>query len=460
MIGPAQRVLLVRPPRRGPSDAGLSVPPLGLAYIAGALREAGHDVQIIDAYALNWTWPRFADAVAAARPDVFGLGAMTPVADVAARAVALARPHVGRVVLGGPHPTAVREAVFTAMPGLDAAVVGEGERVVVELLDWWAAGGSADPPPGVLALGRAFRPAIPEPDLTRLPAPARDLLPGSAYRYLFATRPGFGTLITSRGCPFRCSFCDKSVSGSRWRARPAEHVVDEMARMRSEQGVRFINIYDDNFTLRPSRVAEICEELLRRRIDVEWKCEGRVDVADLELLRLMRRAGCRTIAYGVESGNPETLALLRKDITVEESREAFRLTRAAGIRSLAYVILGAPGEGVGEVERTVRFCREIGADYVQFSSLVAMPGTPLFASHGATAGVKGPVDGDLERATVTDLPPEQLQRLLRRAWTGFYLRPRPAARLARDAVRSGSIPEAVRLGSALGRWALGVGADV
>ncbi|MEC7946247.1 MAG: radical SAM protein [Myxococcota bacterium] len=431
----------------------MPVPPLGLAYVGAALRNAGHAVDILDAYALGWTWPRFADQLAQRRPDVLGLTAMTPVADVAARAAALARPHVGTILLGGPHPTAVRHAVFDEMPAVDHAVSGEGEAVAVELLDWVGAGASGTPPPGVITRGHPLVPATPEPDLSRIARPARDLLPMGSYRYLFATRPGFGTMITSRGCPFRCSFCDKSVSGSRWRARAPRDVVDEMEELVRHHGVRFINFYDDNFTLHRARVVGICEEILRRRLDVEWKCEGRVDGVDVELLRLMRRAGCRTVAYGVESGNAETLALLRKDVKVEQAPAAFAATRAAGIRSLAYVILGAPGEDAAAVRRTIAFCNEIKADYVQFSTLTAFPGTPLFSEHGRGSDVRNPVDGDLHRETLTDLPPDELQALLRSAWTGFYLRPRPMARLLRDAVASGSIGEAVRLGAALGRWA-------
>jgi radical SAM superfamily enzyme YgiQ (UPF0313 family) len=258
-------------------------------------------------------------------------------------------------------------------------------------------------------------------------------------------------MITSRGCPFSCSFCDKSVSGSRWRARPAEDVVDEMAEL-SASGVGFINFYDDNFTLQRKRVMAICEEILRRGLDVEWKCEGRVDSVDVQLLRLMRRAGCRVVAYGVESANPETLALLRKDIEVSQARRAFAATRSAGLRSLAYMILGAPGESVADVRRSVAFCREIGADYVQFSSLVAMPGTPIFSHRRSSASVKNPVDSDGSRDTLTDLSQADLSQLMREAWSGFYLRPRPLARLARDAWTSGSISEAVRMGRALGRW--------
>lgn len=118
------------------------------------------------------------------------------------------------------------------------------------------------------------------------------------------------------------------------------------------------------------------------------------------------------------------------------------------------MILGAPGEDAAAVRRSVRFCREIGADYVQFSSLVAMPGTPLYARLQSSASVKNPMDGDLSRDTLTDLSEAALNQLMRQAWSDFYLRPRPLARLARDAWASGSMGEALRLGRAIGRWAV------
>ena len=450
------RVLLTRPPRRDLSDAGLPVPPLGLAYVAAALLKAGHEVDLLDAYALGWGWARFERAVAAAQPEVLGLSAMTPVADVAARAARLGRPHVGKIILGGPHPTAVRQAVFDEMPELDAAVVGEAEESAPALLAWWAAGGQGPPPNGVMVPGTPFVEVSP-PELSAIPRPARHLLPMGSYRYLFATRPGFATMLTSRGCPFHCTFCDKGVSGSRWRARSPDEVVDELQELEERYKVGFVNFYDDNFTLRRDRVVGICEAILSRGLRMEWKCEGRVDGVDLPLLRLMRRAGCRTVAYGVESGNQATLDLLRKDVTVAQAPAAFAATRAAGIRSLAYIILGAPGEGRSEVQRTIDFCRTLGADYVQFSSLVPMPGTPLFqaAAGGWAEGPKNPVDSDLSRRTITDLPPAELDRLLKSAWTGFYLRPAPMFRLGEDALRSGTLREGARLATAMGRWAWG-----
>jgi len=447
-------MLLARPPRRDASDRGLSVPPLGLAYLAGTLQAAGRPVTILDAYALGWSWRRFEAEIARRKPDVLGLTAMTPVSDVAYRAARLARPHAGRIVLGGPHPTAVEHGALDDCEALDHAVAGEGERAVLAYLDWVEGGETGPPPAGVIARGHALTPSETIEDLDGMAWPERRLLPNRRYRYLMATRPGFATMITSRGCPFRCSFCDKSVSGSGWRSRSPKSVVDEMEHLVRDLGVGFINFYDDNFTLHRRRVHGICEEILRRGLDVEWKCEARVDGVTEEMLQLMRRAGCRVVAFGVESGNPETLKLLRKDVTVDKVQRAFALTREAGLRSLAYIILGAPGEGSEDVRRTLDFVRAIDADYVQFSTLTAFPGTPLFEDWGgrATSGVMSPVDSDADRITVTDLPPEELAALLRQAWRGFYLRPRPMVRLARDAWASRSLVEAARMGAGMARW--------
>ena len=448
-------VLLVRPPRRDVWDAGLSVPPLGLAYVASAIRESGHQVELLDAYSLGYSWEALEEYLRESKADVLGLGTMTPVASSAYRVAEMGRGLFRAILLGGPHPTAVGSDVFDECAAVDHLVLGEGEEVIGPYLAWLDAGAVDAPPSGVMAREAAFTPHRPSRAIENICRPARDLLPQQSYRYLMATRPGFATMISSRGCPFRCSFCDKSVSGSRWRARNPADVVSEMTEL-VEAGIGFINFYDDNFTLKRDRVEAICHAILEAGLDVHWKCEGRVDGVDAALLKLMHRAGCRVIAYGVESGNRETLALLRKDVEVEQVVQAFSATREAKLRSLAYLILGAPGENSEDVRRSIRFVREIGADYVQFSALTALPGTPLFASHAdrTFVSVRSPVDSELEKKTLTDLPAEELESLMREAWRSFYLRPTPMVRLARDAVASGSIAEGWRLVRSMARWTL------
>ena len=210
--------------------------------------------------------------------------------DVICRASEMARLSAKWLIVGGPHPTAVKHEIFDDNPHLDAGVVGEGDDIVVKLLQWFEDGGAI--PKGVLIPEQPFEEAS-VPKITRIERPARHLLDNRKYRYPLAGQRNVGTMITSRGCPFRCSFCDKSVSGSTWRARSAEDVVDEMVSMQQQFGIQFINMYDDNFTLHRKRVMDICAEIERRKLTIAWKCEGRVDNLDLEMLQAMKRAGCR-----------------------------------------------------------------------------------------------------------------------------------------------------------------------
>ena len=150
------------------------------------------------------------------------------------------------------------------------------------------------------------------------------------------------------------------------------------------------------------------------------------------------------IAFGVESGNEASLNLLRKDISIAQTRHAFELMKESKIKSLAYMILGVPGETVEDVRNSIRFCEEIGVDYVQFSSLTAMPGTEISEMYPKSISVPNPLDVDMNRETISSLSQEDLQMLMREAWLGFYGRPRKIKQLGMSAIQSGYISESVR----------------
>lgn len=446
------KILLIRPPRRNAWDISLNIPPLGLAYIAAATRASGHQVEILDCYALRWSWSRFTEEMKLKKVDVIGFSAMTPVWDVVDKAIQICRNSADKIVIGGPHPTACREQVFQDCAQIDAAVIGEGEESFPALLRWWEEGSlEADRPAGVLFPDLYYQEAS-VPKIEQILRPARDLLPNEKYRYLLSSKKRVGTMITSRGCPFRCSFCDKSVSGSSWRARKASDVVDEMQDMIENFDIGFINIYDDNFLLNRRRVLEICQEILRRSLRVSWKCEGRVDGVDQELLSWMERAGCEMIAFGVESGNEESLQLLRKDISIAQTRKAFALMRKTKIKSLAYMILGVPGETIEDVNNSIRFCDEIGVDYVQFSSLTAMPGTEIGTIYPKQISVPNPLDADIARETISSLSQEELASLMKKAWLGFYGRPGKIKQLSKNVIQSGYLSEGARSVASFFRW--------
>lgn len=226
------------------------------------------------------------------------------------------------------------------------------------------------------------------------------------------------------------------------------------------QGFRYVCIYDDNFTLDARRVEDICLGMLRRNIKLDWKCEARVDGVNPELLQLMSRAGCKTIAYGLETANQVGLDALKKDSTVEEATQAFRWTRRAGIELMAYVLLGIPGESPALARRTFDFCQREGVSYVQFSTLSAVPGTSLYdeaVQKGWLTGadIRSPFDDDLERATIIapGWTEESLQATVHEAWRRFYLHPRFVWRHAWRSVKGGQLGAQLKEGvRVLGAW--------
>lgn len=446
--------LLLRPPPRQPGAGGLLVPPLGLAGLASVLMSRGYPVTLLDAYGEGLTWAETEARVRALKPDVLGLSAMTPVRDVAYRAARLLRPHAKHLVMGGPHPTAVGAQVFQECAEIDSLIEGEGEETLPRLLDALASEGPATrhlraPVPGVITRDWQGGPGL-DPDPDALPFPARHLLPNHRYRYPLATRSPLTTLITSRGCPWRCTFCDQAVTGRKWRERSPDNVLEELALI-ERQGFRYVCIYDDNFTLDARRVEDICRGMMKRNIRLDWKCEARVDGVNRELLQLMARAGCKTIAYGLETANQVGLDALKKDSTVAEAEAALRLTRRAGIEIMAYVLLGIPGESPALARHTLDFCEKEGVSYVQFSTLSAIPGTQLYTEaerNGwiSKADIRSPFDDDLERATIIapGWTEENLRSMVQETWRRFYLRPSFLVRHGMRSLRGGTLKHQLR----------------
>jgi radical SAM superfamily enzyme YgiQ (UPF0313 family) len=450
---------------RGPEDTGASatmpLPPMGMLHIAASLEQAGWRVAVVDAAGEGLDESGFTERLRTLRPQVIGLSGMTPMRHLIARDLQRVRPLCERVVLGGVHATRFQQQALDEMPDLDALVIGEGEASASALMSWWSAGGLGAPPPGVLVRDHPFVPAEVIDDLDALPWPARHLVPHDRYRYVFQTRHRFTSMISSRGCPFRCSFCDKTISGSAWRARSADDVVGELEEIRGRYDIGSVCIFDDNFTLRRSRVEAICEEILRRDLDIHWKCEARVDGITPALAKLMARAGCRTVAFGIESGNQHSLDFLKKDQDVETAGRAIAACREARIETVGYALVGIPGETPVESLETLRFVRDAGLDFIQFSTLSPFEGTELYdlaTSEGwyRQTSVLNPVDAEQTRATL--LPPgwseEQLDRTLRQLYGGFYLRPAYLARQALRARRDGLLGARARLGLEVARWCL------
>ena len=437
------KILLVNPPWRLDQDSvysktGAIYPPLGLASMAAVLAEEGAvEVDILDAWGLGMGLEKFAAAVRARRPDLIGItGYTTTIVQAlsAAERAKTARPEAA-VVMGGPHPSIYPDEIMS-FPQVDYLIRGEGELSFAALTKKLADGDTAlaDIP----GLTRRVDGEIAHndgcgfvPDLTALPPPARDKLPMSIYRPAAGAyrRTPVTSMITSRGCPFNCTFCSKAIFGGTVRFRTPVQVLAEAEDLIERYGIREIYFADDCLTLDRERTADICQLFLEKSLDLTWTCSTRVNLVDRELLKLMNRAGCVSIGYGIETGSPETARKVKKGITLEQAREAIVLTRAAGIETRASYIFGFPGEGWASLEETLRTALELNSDFVIFNLAIPLPGTELYRE----ARDKGLLladgfdmypltDGAHVLIRLEELSPGQLKKFYDRAYRTYYLR--------------------------------------
>ena len=423
------RILFIQPPPREIKKEDIVVPPLGIAYLAAVLERKGHTVGIIDGFAEKLDFPGLEERIRKFSPDIAGITGMTPVIDNAFRAAAAARKYTKHIIIGGPHVSVYQQKVFEQAPDIDAAVQGEGEVSIGNLVDALVAGRDFSSVPGLITRDFVNPPAPYIEDLDTLPLPARHLLPNDRYTYLLS-KGRVTTVFSSRGCPYQCIFCDKAVFGSRWRARSAESVLNELDHVVREFGIKSVVFYDDLFTVKKDRVVDICRGILERKLDIEWKCEGRVNIVDRETLSWMKRAGCSMIAYGVESGNQKGLDYLNKGTKVGQIREAFELTRSAGIKPMGYFVLGIPVETFEDEINTIEFAKEIRAAYAQFSVLSPTPGTRLYDDAVRMGWYRevdamNPMDKEMRRPAILNKnwDEDRLNRILKEAHRRFYLSP-------------------------------------
>ena len=455
------RILLIQPPSRRMlrtvvprfvEDEGSCLPPLGLASLAACLREAGHDdVLILDAAAEGLDATAVGSRVAALRPGLVGVPTnsfmLLDALDVL-RAVK-ARVPAARTCVGGPHAT-LFPAETLAWPEVDFVLTGEADRSVVALAQALAGHGPLDAVPGLLADGIRGPDARPVEELDALPLPARDLLPQRRYRSIHGEADGITTLLTSRGCPWDCSFCFHAF-GRKVRRRSPGSVVRELEAV-AATGLRDAFFFDDTFTIDRSWMLELCGLLRRAKLPLVFDVRTRVDTVDAALLGELKTAGCARISLGLEAASDATLSALGKGTTVEQARAAVAAAKAVGLTVYADFMLGAPGEGRRDVLDTIDLALELDPDYAQFSATTAYPGTALYASMLAAERLPDVWKRFAERPEPGFRPPLAADRLderevlalLTRAYRRFYLRPRFVGRYARRLRSPRGLAAAVR----------------
>jgi len=342
-----------------------SEPPLGIMYITAYLGKHGISAQIVDPAAEKLSMEDVLERIRRSRPLIVGLSSLTSSLPAAVRLAQAIKKEKDDVVLGigGPHVN-VDPTFIQRFPVFDFQVVGEGEKVMVRLVERLKRGES---------IGGVHQGEVVE-DLDELPFPRSQRLDLRLYH---PQQPS-AVMIGSRGCPFHCSFCSIPGFCRRVRLRSVNNIVDEMETVYEECEGNY-SFVDDCFSLNKKRTQDFCREILKRGLKTRWMAMTRADTVDDETLRLMAEAGCIELFYGIESGNEKIRkTVLHKVISDKQICDAVRFTRRHGIVASIFLMLGFPHEGPAEIEDTVRFGTKCGADTMGIHLTVPLPGSDLF----------------------------------------------------------------------------------
>ncbi len=422
---PSMRILLVNPPFMRLRGIPLTYFPLSVGYVGAALRRAGHEIAIYNAESApddelrapmkgaellqshhvyidvlkdrsHPIWREFRSVMAEVDPDVVGLTVMSCKFDSAKVLTEIARERREdvRVVWGGPHPTAMEEECF-ARGGADYVIPREGEVAAVKLMEHLGGELPFESASGVVGWDRERRrvvrggPIEYEKDLDAMPFPARDAL-------LFPERTAnrvLGAVITSRGCPYDCTFCDSKVVWTRQvRNRSPENVVAEVVETYERFGQRSFNFVDDTFTLNKKRVSAICRALRQADLPINWTCTTRCDALSPEMIREMKDAGCSVVTVGIETGSERMLKEMKKGIGVADVLRASEMLDQGGLDWHAFFMIGMPRETREDIEATRRLIEQISPGRIELSVFTPYPGTEEWRVAKEMGLIEEPVD--------------------------------------------------------------------
>jgi radical SAM superfamily enzyme YgiQ (UPF0313 family) len=392
----SKKVLLIYPPviKQLPTinisafDKSIgSYPPLGLLYVATYMKaHTDYEVEVLDCFVDSLSFDEIRNEIKERAPDLIGIEAMThflvDVIEIAEISKQLF-PDV-KVVVGGPHAS-IYPVTTVKNRYVDYTVKGEGEVCFTQLAEAIFENSTEEEIfkiPGVatkLHVSKELKndsvTTLAISDLNTIPYPDRTLVDHSKYSSIFADKGTFTTLMTSRGCPFKCIYCDRL--GIEFRPVTSENFLKEVKEA-VDMGLSNFFIHDDTFTVNKQRVRDICNALISEKVKIKWEARSRVDCVDYELLKLMKQAGMSRMSFGVESGNEKVLATLKKGIRLSRVEEVFKWCKELRITAFADFMIGSPGEGIKEIDDSIRFIRKIKPDYVQFSITCPYPATELY----------------------------------------------------------------------------------
>lgn len=367
--------------------------PLGLACIASGLIKNNHDVKVLDLNILDNPDVYLQKEIREFKPHFVGITSTTPLIRKAYR-IAKAVKEINKdifIIAGGAHPSALPKDVLMESD-IDCVVKGEGDFALKSIVEDPTTNNSGNiffKRNGCVSQSPAEGHFI--EDLDNLPFPAYELFDIKQYHQprISSRKAPLAYLETSRGCYGRCIFCNKNIHGYKMRMKSPLRVVDEMERA-LKMGFNEIQIIDDIFTADMNRAYKICQEILKRKLKFPWYPRGgiRVDRVNLELLKIMKRAGCYRIPFGIESGSQRILDVIKKGITLQQAQNAVSLAKRAGLETECYFMLGLPTEQEDDIKKTIDFAIRLNPDYAKFAVTIPLPGTSLFESMSASHQIK------------------------------------------------------------------------
>lgn len=407
-------------------------PSLSLAYVGGVVEKAGVELQFIDANALQMDLDRTIRKIKRFGPDLVGYTITTYLFYQTLEWVREIREATGiPSLLGGVHIGIYPDETFSHKE-IDYGIVGEAELSLPAFFDALNSGTDLAQVDGLIwrdgekaVVNQCREPLV---DVNEAPLPCRHHLPNDRYYSFISQFKNFTPIITSRGCPFRCIFCEQG--GMKFRPRTPDKVVDEIEECYHVYKVRELDFFDSSFTVQKKRVIEICRELESRKLpNIYWAIRSRVDLVDGEMLEALRAAGCKRIYYGIESADPDILKTLRKDVSLDKIRQVIAKTNKEGIDTFGYFMVGSPGETEQTIRASTKFAIELKLDYAQFSKVTPMPATELYRMLVEEKGrdywkeyILDPSKEMFVPRPGTALTEQEVQTLTRKAYIKFYFR--------------------------------------
>jgi len=438
-------ILLINPPfnlsSTSPySKTGATLPPLGLLYIASYLRQIHpeYSINVLDSPSFKLSSNDFENKLNEFKPDIIGISIYTtsfPSIIETINTIRNIHPN-SKIVAGGPHASILPEECINLL-NIDAVVIGEGENTFNLLVEHISQNKDYSTVPNIAYRNnlRIVHTSISNErlDLNNIPIPARDLIDLNLYKPAEGTykRLPATNMITSRGCPYNCCYCSKSVFGSYYRFISPENIIKEIKHLVSTYGIKEIYFNDDVFTLHNENTATFCNMLIESKIDITWGCSTRANLVNPELLQLMKNSGCISIGYGVESGDGEILKSISKDLSINTLKTAINATKTEGIETRTFYIFGLPGESFSSMKKTFSLAKEIFSDFVIFNFAIPIPGTKLYETALSNNLLKykslelyEKCDGAHPLISLTNITDKQLLSFYKRAYLMYYLSPK------------------------------------